>query len=182
MADSSEDGKKSQNSGASGRDNLPRLPDGNIDVDQLKIRILIIGKSRKTCDSIANYLVRRGWETTVNTNIKDAFQTVTVFKPDFVLISVNFTEPEDHQLPTVMAQTFKVPSIIFPGEGSRYKNNGPDAEIFKPHTEMMGSVSGAESTSSDKTNSSNIFTSLKTFKEEPAEQIHQRRNFDCYQR
>ncbi len=84
-----------------------------VDIDQLKIRLLIICKAKAKFESVANYLVRRGWETTISANIKDSFKTIAVFKPDFVLVSVNLPTPKINLLPSVIAQTFKVQTILF---------------------------------------------------------------------
>ena len=87
--------------------------DAPVNIDELKIRLLILCKSKNKFESIANYLTRRGWETTISTTIKDAFKTIAVFKPDFVLVSVNVPTPKIAQLPMVIAQTFKTKTVLF---------------------------------------------------------------------
>jgi DNA-binding response OmpR family regulator len=99
---------------------LPLNPDGSVDVDRVRIKLLILCRNKKHADPIATYLIRRGWETVVTTNLKESFKVVTAFKPDFVLLSVNIPSPKLASLPGVLFQTFRTPVITF-GEDSDAK-------------------------------------------------------------
>ena len=92
---------------------LPRTPDGAVDVDRIPIKVLILCKTKKAIDPVATYLIRRGWETIVTNNIKEAFKIVTAFKPDFVLVSVNIPSPKLATLPSVLYKNFHAPVITF---------------------------------------------------------------------
>ncbi len=114
--------------------------DASVNIDQLKIRLLIICKSKNQFEGVANYLIRRGWETTISTSIKEAFKTISVFKPDFVLVSVNVPTPKIAQLPMVITQTFKANTILF-CETSDAKSMKL-LQTIEASYKIMGSASG----------------------------------------
>lgn len=119
---------------------LPLAPDGSVDIDRIRLRLLIICRAKPQLDTIANYLNRRGWETVVTRDTKDAFKILATFKPDYVLMSVNVPNPKIAQLPTVISQTFKTPVITF-GESLNTKTMKALQTIMSTFT-MPGAISG----------------------------------------
>lgn len=99
--------------GALSQDNLPRLADGTVDIDRIDLRLLFVCSNKQAIGSVGSFLKRRGWETAIVTKINDAFKLIATFKPDFVLLSVNFKSPKINQLPLVLKNTFKVNVVTF---------------------------------------------------------------------
>ena len=111
----STDKKDDSNSivGLGSPDNLPKTADGKVDIDALKPNILVICRSKPQLDNIANYLIRRGWNTVVTREVGQAFKMIATFKPDFILLSVNLQTTKLAQLPSLIFQKFKVPVVTF---------------------------------------------------------------------
>ena len=114
--------------------------DAPVNIDELKIRLLILCKSKNKFESVANYLIRRGWETTISETIKDAFKTIAVFKPDFVLVSVSTPTSKVAQLPMVIAQTFKTNTVLF-SEAADVKSMKA-LQTIEAQYKISGSASG----------------------------------------
>jgi hypothetical protein len=85
----------------------------DIDLDELEVVILILAKNANTLGQAGNFLTRRGWPTTVMTNISKALEFVADKKPDFVLVSFNHPNPAVFKLPELIIQTFNLSCIGF---------------------------------------------------------------------
>lgn len=90
---------------------------GSIDIESMRVRLLVICRDMYRFEASANYLIRRGWETKLTNNVKEAFKIIGTSKPDFILISVNMPVPKADQLPTLLEQTFNIPTVIFSEDG-----------------------------------------------------------------
>jgi len=119
---------------------LENQSQGPVDIDNMKIKVLFVVKNKQNFESTISFLIRRGWEAAVTTSTKEAFKLISVFKPDFILLSVNFKTPKINQLPSVLYQTFKTDVVIF-GESSDTKTLGLMQNIVANH-KMPGTVSG----------------------------------------
>src|SRR4051794_33418497 len=85
----------------------------DIDLDDLEVVILILAKNTNTLGQAANFLTRRGWPTTVMSNISTALEYVADKKPDFVLVSFNHPNPAIFKLPELIIQTFNLSCVGF---------------------------------------------------------------------
>lgn len=84
-----------------------------VDLDELEVVILIIGKNVSTLNQAATFLTRRGWPTTVMTNMSKAVEHLAEKKPDFVLVSFNHPNPSIMKLPDLITQTFNLTCVGF---------------------------------------------------------------------
>lgn len=60
-----------------------------IDINRLLIRVLIVCTDPTAMGNVTHYLGRRGWDAVVVASVKEAFQLIGKFNPDFILLSVN---------------------------------------------------------------------------------------------
>jgi DNA-binding NtrC family response regulator len=86
---------------ASSKPNNPQ----EIDLDDLEVEILIIAKNANGMTQAANFLSRRGWPTTVLSNVGRAIEHISDKQPDFILISFNHTHPAVLKLPDLITRT-----------------------------------------------------------------------------
>lgn len=84
-----------------------------VDLDGIVVEILIICKNANSLSSSAAFLNRRGWPTTVQTDIGTGVEYVGDKKPDFVLVSLSHSSPQISMLPDLLVQSFNVPVIGF---------------------------------------------------------------------
>ncbi|NJL24464.1 MAG: hypothetical protein HC902_04385 [Calothrix sp. SM1_5_4] len=112
----------------------------DVDIDELEVEILIIAKNASQLNQTAAFLTRRGWPTTVQTNISKAIEHVAEKKPDFVLVSFSHSNPAVTKLPDLIAQTFNLDCIGFV-EGV---DTSSQARLnnFKMRHKVQGSPSG----------------------------------------
>jgi hypothetical protein len=96
--------EKNQNSGKSAQP---------VDIETMKVKLIIVCKEQSKLEPVATFLNRRGWEIQVTTKIKDALAAVSTVKPDFVLVSANHPNPKLMKFPTIMKSTFDIPCIGF---------------------------------------------------------------------
>lgn len=89
------------------------IPKQEIDLDEIEINLLIISKNAQALSSTANFLTRRGWPTTVMTNVSKAVEFIADKKPDYVLISINHPNPSIGKLPGLVQGTFNISCIGF---------------------------------------------------------------------
>jgi hypothetical protein len=78
----------------------------DVDIDDIEVVILIVAKSPPKITQAANFLSRRGWPTTVLSNLSQAIEFATDRKPDFVLISINHPNPAIHKFSELLSSTF----------------------------------------------------------------------------
>lgn len=84
-----------------------------VDVNRVRLRILIICANERNFESAITYLMRRGWQTQITVNVMEAFKQITTFDPNFILVSANIKSSKINTLPSIIFQTFKVPVILF---------------------------------------------------------------------
>jgi hypothetical protein len=84
-----------------------------VDIETMKVKLLIVCKEQGRLDSVASFLNRRGWEAQVTTKIKDALAIVSTLKPDFVLVSANHPNPKLLRFPIILKATFNISTIGF---------------------------------------------------------------------
>ena len=84
-----------------------------IDVNRLHLRLIILASDARKFEQAVVYLTRRGWQTATQSSIRDAFQSIEEFKPDFILLSVNYQSNKIGNLPTIFKNTFQTPVILF---------------------------------------------------------------------
>lgn len=85
----------------------------NINIDEIEVDVLIIGKHKSYLEQAANFLSRRGFPTKVITSISDSIEYVAKNKPDFILISYSHSSSSIGKLPELIAQTFNLECIGF---------------------------------------------------------------------
>ncbi len=85
----------------------------DIDLDDIEVLVLIIAKTPAKIQPAANFLTRRGWPTTILTNLSQAIEFATDRKPDFVLISVNHPNPATIRLSDLLTTTFGATCVAF---------------------------------------------------------------------
>lgn len=91
----------------------PNSKPQDVDLDELEVVILIIGKNATSLNQAASFLTRRGWPTTVMTNMSKAVEHIAENKPDFVLVSFNHPNPAILKLPDLITQTFNLACVGF---------------------------------------------------------------------
>ncbi|MCB0351502.1 MAG: response regulator [Bdellovibrionales bacterium] len=111
-----------------------------IDINTLQVRVLIVCQKVTDMENVVHYLIRRGWEAIVVGTIREAFQLVGSFNPDFVLLSVNLKTAKLAQIPTLINHTFKVEVITF-GENQNPITQKRLQDIACQHT-IVGGASG----------------------------------------
>lgn len=84
-----------------------------VDIDELEVEIFVIAKSEKKLSSAVSFLSRRGWPTTIFTNVTKAVEAIAEKRPDFVLISLNHPSPSVAKLPDVISQAFNLTCVGF---------------------------------------------------------------------
>lgn len=84
-----------------------------IHVDNLSLEILIIARYPNALTVASRFLKKRGWNTTIATNIGKAVEFIVKNKPDFVLLSFDHPHPSIKNLPTLISQTLNVECVGF---------------------------------------------------------------------
>ncbi|MBX3020492.1 MAG: hypothetical protein KF799_02345 [Bdellovibrionales bacterium] len=84
-----------------------------VNLDELEVVILILGKNASSLNQAGAFLTRRGWPTTVMTNMSKAVEHIAEKKPDFVLVSFNHPNPAVMKLPELITQTFNLTCVGF---------------------------------------------------------------------
>ncbi len=84
-----------------------------VDLDDIDVEVMIIAKNPKALVASAAFLTRRGWPTTVFSNIAQAVEVAAEKKPDFVLISLNHQNPAMPKLIELMQTTFGATCVAF---------------------------------------------------------------------
>lgn len=84
-----------------------------VNLDELEVEIFILCKNTNALNASATFLTRRGWPTTVMSNVTQAIEYISEKKPDFVLISFSHPSPSIPKLPDLITQTFNVDCIGF---------------------------------------------------------------------
>lgn len=97
--------------------NLDKKSFALVKIDQIKLRLLIITKNKKMFEAVASHLQKRGWEAELEDSIKNSFQRIADYKPDFILFSVNMPTRKREQLPMLYYHTFSIPVVLFGENG-----------------------------------------------------------------
>ena len=85
----------------------------DVDLDDIEVVILVIAKSPNKISSAANFLSRRGWPTTVMSNLSQAIEFSSEKKPDFVLVSINHPNPAISKFSDLLSTTFGTTCVAF---------------------------------------------------------------------
>lgn len=84
-----------------------------VNIDSLEVEILIIAKLPNSMRGAIQFLNRKGWNTTVQSNLGKAVEEIAARRPDIVLISFNHNSPAIGKLPELIVQTFNTTCIGF---------------------------------------------------------------------
>ena len=87
--------------------------EGPIDIETIKVSVLLIVKNRSQFGSIIGFLRRREWKCTVVTQMNEAISCLSKEQPDFVFISFNHPNPKLQRLPTILSSTFNTTCVGF---------------------------------------------------------------------
>jgi hypothetical protein len=112
----------------------------HVDLDQIKLKVLILCKTRNALESSAQFLDRRGWKTVITTDIKEIFKIITAFSPDIFLLSVNYPNEKIAKLPAIIFTSFKTHVVTF-GELGDTKTLKL-MQTLPANYKMPGSISG----------------------------------------
>jgi CheY-like chemotaxis protein len=93
--------------------NKPNHNSQEIDLDNIEVEILIICKNQNALNQSSSFLTRRGWPTTVVTDIGRAVENIADKRPDFVLVSLSHPSTSIAKLPDLITQTFNIHCIGF---------------------------------------------------------------------
>ena len=85
----------------------------DVDLDDIEVVILVIAKNPTKISQAANFLSRRGWPTTVMSNLSQAIEFASDQKPDFVLISINHPNPAVSKFSNLLSSTFGSTCVAF---------------------------------------------------------------------
>ncbi len=91
----------------------PAQANQDIDLDNIEVEILIICKNANQLNQAGGFLTRRGWPTTVITDLTKAIEHLADKKPDFVLVSFSHPSPRITKLPDLITQTFNLTCLGF---------------------------------------------------------------------
>lgn len=84
-----------------------------IDIDDLEVEILIVAKNPKPISQASAFLSRRGWPTSVMSNLAQAIELASEKKPDFVLVSLNHQHPAMPKFIELVQTTFNATVVAF---------------------------------------------------------------------
>lgn len=84
-----------------------------IDLDNIEVEVLILCKNPNAVNACTTFLNRRGWPTTVVTDVGKCVEYVADRRPDFVLLSLSHPSSAITKLPDLITQTFNLPCIGF---------------------------------------------------------------------
>ncbi|MCB9027158.1 MAG: hypothetical protein H6625_12620 [Bdellovibrionaceae bacterium] len=84
-----------------------------VDIESIKVSILLIVKNKSQFGSIIQFLNRREWQCTVVTTMNEAITSLSRDQPDFVFISFNHPNPKMMRLPGVLSQAFNAECVGF---------------------------------------------------------------------
>lgn len=91
----------------------PAATNQEVDLDDLEVVILVIAKNPQRISQAANFLTRRGWPTTVQSNLSRAIEFASERKPDIVLISVNHPNPAMSKFSELLQTAFGATCVAF---------------------------------------------------------------------
>lgn len=111
-----------------------------VNIDELEIKILMIVSNEKKHEGIGSFLTRRGWKTTIASNLGQAIKNIVTTRPDFVLISLNHPNKKLQALPVLLTQTFNTTCVLF-GEQIDPKTSMALREAKAQH-KITGFISG----------------------------------------
>lgn len=161
-------------------------------LEDIEVRIAILANNPSKLASMVHFLNRRGWPTTIHSQVGPTIESITKEKPNFVLLSMNHASPKLDKLPQLLEQTFNVTPILFAetSEGSviaklqnaktKYKmigtTSGPSMHRYlrKVLLDLIGGNSAAGSGSSSASGTSDDDGSVRTMGggETPDQKIH----------
>lgn len=91
----------------------PQVKTDEVDLDDLEVNVLIIGKNPTVLNASASFLTRRGWPSIVIENLSAAVEHIADKEPDFVLVSLSHPNPSVVRLPELVTQTFNLMCVVF---------------------------------------------------------------------
>lgn len=111
-----------------------------IDLDNIEVEVLIICKNPNQLNQAGSFLTRRGWPTTVISDLTKAIEHLADKKPDFVLISFSHPSPRIAKLPDLISQTFNLTCLGFTESGDA--QSGAKLNNSKLRHKINGQASG----------------------------------------
>lgn len=94
-------------------DSNPSGVNQEIDLDNIEVELLIICKNINVLNQAGAFLSRRGWPTTVVSDVGRGVELISEKKPDFILVSLSHPSHAIGRLPDLITQTFNLPCIGF---------------------------------------------------------------------
>ena len=94
-------------------DSQKRFAPTSDNIEDLEVKIAILASNPSKLASMVHFLNRRGWPTTIHSQVGPLIEVITKEKPDFVLVSMNHPSPKLDMLPQLLEQTFSVTPIVF---------------------------------------------------------------------
>ncbi|MCB0391728.1 MAG: hypothetical protein KDD58_10570 [Bdellovibrionales bacterium] len=94
-------------------DSIDQNQSEQVDIESMRVSILMIVKNKSQFGSVINFLQRRNWECKVVSQMNEAILSLSRDQPDFVFISFNHPNPKLQKLPTVLAATFNTICVGF---------------------------------------------------------------------
>ncbi len=84
-----------------------------VDIDEIEVELVIIGRYAPELNNAALFLTKRGWPTTVLTDLSKAIEFIAEHRPDYVLVSLSHQSSAITRLPDLITQTFNLACIGF---------------------------------------------------------------------
>lgn len=118
----------------------PAQANQEIDLDNIEVEILIICKNQSQLNQAGSFLTRRGWPTTVISDLTKAIEFLAEKKPDFVLVSFSHPSPRISKLPDLITQTFNLTCLGFVESGDA--QSGAKLNNSRLRYKISGQASG----------------------------------------
>lgn len=84
-----------------------------VDIDSVKVSVLLIVKNKSQFGSIIQFLSRRDWKCTVVSQLNETIACISREQPEFVFISYNHQNPKILKLPDILSQVFNAVYVGF---------------------------------------------------------------------
>ncbi|MCB0356312.1 MAG: hypothetical protein KDD40_04855, partial [Bdellovibrionales bacterium] len=84
-----------------------------VDIESMKVTILMIVKNKSQFGSVVGFLNRRDWNCIVTSQMNEAIASISKDQPDFVFISFNHPNQKFQKLPSILAAGFNTTCVGF---------------------------------------------------------------------
>jgi CheY-like chemotaxis protein len=111
-----------------------------VDLDDIEVEILIVAKNSKPLSQASAFLSRRGWPTSVVSNLAQAIELASEKKPDFVLVSLNHQNPAMPKFIELVQSTFNATVVAFVENMDTASNQKLNKSNYK--YKVFGQMSG----------------------------------------